>query len=309
MMKKLIALLLALLLTACAAFASEAPPVPQEAKSPAQLLIDKLRSNHKQDTEAPKETAETRPPVEITKVTGKGDQITITFRNNLDIPVSDIIFTLLTLNEDGTLATKANTTNILEIYQHSHSYSWILQATIQPGKTQKTSGMFDLDTIGIPTHYISVKEYPVVAAGIKSYITGDGTSVLLASDQMTFVGTDGRVIPPVNDDLTPVTFTDEELALIKDLSFGMTSWFVPAYSADFFGVPAGEYVERVLTASIPKNAGLRKGDIILSYGDITAGRPYAQEICQLMLANGEEVPVTYWRHGEIKTTTLIPPAR
>lgn len=306
MMKKLIALLLAAALLTGAALASEAPPVPQEAKTPAQRLIDKFRT-------APEAEAETEeadlPPVEITKVRGKGDVTEITFRNNTDMKVESILFTLLTLNEDGSIATKASSTSFLEFYLHSHSTYWETCEVIKPGKSRTVTGEFIIDWGDGIERPVSVKEYPVVAAGIEGYVTEDGVLHMLASDQMTFVGTDGNVIPPISDDLTPATFSEEEFALIRDLSLGMTSWFVPAYSADFFGIPSGEYIYRVLAGSIPKNAGLRKGDIILAYGDITAGRPYAQEICQLMLVNGEEVTVTYWRNGETKTTTFLPPAR
>lgn len=310
-MKKLTALLLAMTLLLSSACASEAPAVPQEAKTPAQMILDRLFGSRTKNDDAPEATTPAddgmpKPEVYISKIRGRsGGALEITYQNDMDVPVHDITYVLLALNKDGTFHALADSTRYGDGSRESYNTLWVNSAEIAPGKSRKDTYVYNHD-YGVKNYDITLEKFPVIAAGVTGWTAADGSKYKLSSAQTMFIGTDGHVIEPTVDPTQYQLLSEEELALTRQIMMGLTAYEVPAYLDDYYDEPTGMWVYRTTSSGYARKAGLLTGDVIISYGGMSAIEPHAAFACELMLLDGQEVEVVYWRNGEIFTTTFQP---
>ena len=305
-MKRILACVLALMLLCGSALASEAPAVPQEAPSPLESLLGALFGGDKADAPAQNvETEAQRPAIEVTKFKSNfNGQLEITFQNNLDVTVDSFTYLFVTYNEDGTYCAESANTMFRDSDKETFNYTWIYnEKSLASGKSVTEKWVYTFDNGGGEIE-INTKRYDVIAVGVNSYTLATGEECLLASDQVVLRTTKGDVIPATAESLEPQMFPADKEEIIAPVALGLVHYEVPVYACVFYGAPAGQYVERVLAGSPAKNAGIRTGDVILSFDGMSALLPHADKYCRLGLAEKGSVEVTFWRKGEIKTVTF-----
>lgn len=311
-MKKILACVLAVILLCGSALASEAPAVPQEAPSPLEAILGGLFGGDTEpetpaaaEPEAPVAAEDECPAIEVTKFNCNANgKLEITFQNNLDVTVDSFTYCFVTYNEDGTYCAESANTMFRDSYMETFNYTWMYnEKPLAPGKSVTEKWVYTFDN-GSGEIEINTKRYDVIAVGVNSYTLSTGEECLLASDQMVLRTTKGDVIPATAESLEPQTFPADKNAVIAPVALGLVQYEVPVYACDFYGMPAGQHVERVLAGSPAKNAGIRVGDVIMSYDGMSALLPHADKYCRLWLAEKGAVEVTYWRKGEINTVTF-----
>lgn len=234
-----------------------------------------------------------KPPIEVTSLKKNGAALTITFKNNLDVPVKEIYYSYLQYSSTGSLLTK-HARSLEKIAEEPFSLAFSEYSTLQPGKTLTRQYFFE---------GVDPRSSDVTYGGVCSYVLSTGETVTYTLDQMRFTGTDGSILYPL-DESEPFQLTDEEKEKLDGFQLGVT--YVTLYkriASDYNSLP-GFFITEVTPDSLVDLAGLRKGDMITAFDEIEATASYAVERAKLRIMDGNTVTVYYRRNNENRTVEM-----
>ena len=228
------------------------------------------------------------PDVEVVTVKKNGNTISFTYKNNLDEPIDYIEYYIIPYNSNGNV-TSGSTLDNYDILAGSYSEN----VTVKPNSTK---------TIEYDWSEYDVRDFPTIAVGIFSYHTVGGKTVGLAAEQTSFRKSDGSVVLPTDEDMEVRSMSPSDYDEARRIKFGYSSYSIQYYAEPFYMMPSGDYLAIVDSDSMAEKAGLKVGDVLISYNGDKAVYPYAAEYAKQKILAGEKVEVKYWRANKEYTT-------
>jgi len=228
------------------------------------------------------------PDVEVVKVEKNGNTIDFTYKNNLDEAIDYIEYYVIPYNSNGNV-TSGSTHDSFDILAGSYTSDFTVKAK-STKRVEDDWSEFD------------VKDFPSIAIGIFSYHTTSGKTIKLAAEQTCFTKSDGTIISPQNEDMEVRSMSTSDYDEARKIKFGYSFYPVQYYAESFYMMPSGDYLGLVDEGSMAEKAGLKAGDVLISFDGDKAVFPYASEYAKLRILAGDKVEVKYWRNNKEYTT-------
>ena len=234
------------------------------------------------------------PDVEVTSVKKDGAMLTCTFKNNTAESITGFTYCIVTYTSDGRISGSTNK-NIDLMEEETFGCLFHINERINAGKSKTYKDNWS---------DFKLNMHDVVAIGVKDYTFASGETYQYSYEQMTFRKSDGGIIYPLDENAEFRTLSAEDEARANTILFGFTTMPIPYYLSSYYMRPAGSYCVEISNSSIAENAGLQLGDVLISFDDDGATKPFSAEYAKLKMLDGEDVVVEYWRNNNFYETTF-----
>lgn len=244
------------------------------------------------------------PDIEVVKVKKNGNVVSATFKNNMNQDVVSVEFIVITYTNDGRISSESNGNMQTAINGNDIVFGRFRFAdgNIKAGGNKTIEDNYSR---GDDYNYnYNLAAHSVVGIGVESYTLASGEKHIYSYEQMTFLKSDGSIIYPPDESTDFRILTADEEAKTNSIMFGIVGIPIPYYLSDYFQLPTGLYIKSVDSESIAEKAGIRKGDVLVSFNEDDATKPYASEYAKLKMLEDNNITVTYWRNNKLYETTF-----